>query len=550
MFSMRKVISTGICLFAIVYCFSQPANKPNVQRPKLVVGIVVDQMRWDFLYRYYERYQPNGGFKRLISQGFSCENTFIPYAPTVTACGHACIYTGSVPAIHGIVGNSWWDRQLNRSVYCTQDDSTTGVGAPPGMNGQQSPRNMFATTICDELRLATNFQSKVIGIAIKGRGGILPAGHTANAAYWYDNRNGNWITSGYYMNELPQWVIDFNSKKLVDKYYNGGWQTLYNTNSYKQSSTDDKVYEAKPFGVEQKTFPYDLKKFAGTNYGVITTTPFGNSLTLQFAQSALAAEKLGADAITDFLAVSLSSTDYVGHSFGPNSIEVEDTYLRLDKDLGEFFNYLDATVGKGQWLAFLSADHGVAHVPGFMKENKLPSGLFQDNQLMINLNTGLKSKFGRDSLIVSSYNYQVHLDKNKLKASNLNEEEVKQWVIEQLMKNEGVSQAFAIDEMMETPLPEKMKKMFANGYYPKRSGDIQFVLKPGWIEAWSTTGTTHGLWYPYDSHIPLLFYGWNIKPGKLNREVYMTDIAATLAALLRIQMPSGCVGQVIEEVVK
>lgn len=539
-----------LILILAFFGFSVFAQNQSIARPKLIVGIVVDQMRWDFLYRYYDRYKAIGGFKRLLSQGFSCENTFIPYTPTVTACGHTCIYTGSVPAIHGITGNAWWDVLHNRSVYCTEDTSVRTVGNNNGLWGQQSPRNMLTTTICDELRLATNFKSKVIGVAIKDRGGILPAGHSANAAYWYNSGTGQWITSTYYMQELPDWVKKFNERKLVDKYYQQDWNTLYPINTYLQSASDGKAYESKPFGADQKGFPYNLKKFTNTNFGAIAATPYGNTLTIEMAKAALEAESLGTDAITDFLAVSFSSPDYVGHSFGPNSIEIEDTYLRLDIDLGGFLDYLDNKIGKGQYLVFLSADHGVAHVPGFSKENKLPGGLYFDDHLMDDLNAKLKQKFGQDSLVVSLYNYQVYLNYKKIINNKLDKEKMIEDVIEHLFPIEGVSQVFAINKLNKTPLPEKIRKMIANGYYPKRSGDIQIILKPGWIEAYSTTGTTHGLWNPYDSHIPLLWYGWNIKAGKTNREVHMTDIAPTIAAMLKIQMPSGSVGDVIEELVK
>ncbi len=260
----------------------------NVARPKLVVGIVVDQMRWDYLYRYYERYDANGGFKRMLNQGFTCENTMIPYAPTVTACGHSAIYTGAVPAISGITGNIWWDREQMRAVYCVEDKTVNTVGSSTAL-GKMSPKNMLVTSICDELRLATNFRSKVVGVSLKDRGSILPAGHSANAAYWYDNSAGNWITSTYYMNDLPKWVNDFNNQKLTDKYYQQGWNLLYPANTYVQSTEDEKKYEAKPFGA---AFPYDLTKFSGKDYGKIATTPMGNTLTAEFAKAAVTAEQL------------------------------------------------------------------------------------------------------------------------------------------------------------------------------------------------------------------------------------------------------------------
>ena len=538
---MRKAFTLLLVVVITTLSYSQ-----NLQRPKLVVGIVVDQMRWDFLYRYYDRYTTNG-FKKLLTQGFSCENTMIPYAPTVTACGHASIYTGSVPAVNGITGNFWWDHEFNRSMYCTEDSSVKTVGSNTAY-GLQSPRNLLTNTICDELRLATNFKGKVIGISLKDRGSILPAGHSANAAYWYDIKTGDWITSTYYMSDLPQWVKTFNAQKLVDKYYKEGWTTLYPVNTYTQSSADEKIYEVKVFGADAKGFPYNLSKFAGTNYSIISSTPHGNTLTAELAKAAVTNEQLGADAITDFLTVSFSATDYVGHSFGPNSVETEDTYLRLDKELGDFLNFLDSKVGKDQYLVFLSADHGAAHVPAFAKENKLPAGNVNIQALYDALNASLKTKFGKDNMVADLSNYQVSLNMSVIQSSQLNE--IKNWVIDLLTKQPGIARAFATDNVFSATLNAKQREMLANGYYPKRSGEIQMIFQPQWIEGFLNGGTTHGVWNPYDAHIPLLWYGWNIKPGKTNRETYMTDIAPTLAALLHIQMPNGCIGTVIQEVIK
>ncbi len=531
-------------LFSLLIISGQAQSE--VKRPKLVVGLVMDQMRWDYLYRYYARYSETGGFKRLLNQGFSCENTLIPYAPTVTACGHSSIYTGTVPAVNGISGNGWWDKEKMRTVYCTEDKTVSTVGSSSTL-GKMSPRNMLVTTICDELRLATNFKSKVIGVAIKDRGGILPAGHSANAAYWYDNTNGNWITSTYYMNELPKWVIDFNSQKIVEKYYEKGWNILYPLTSYQQSTADDKSWEAKPFGA---VFPYDLKKFIGKDYGKISTTPMGNSMTFEFAKAALTAEQLGTDEITDFLAVSFSSPDYIGHTFGPNSVEAEDGFLRLDQELGAFLNYLDLKVGKGQYTVFLSADHGAAHVPEFMEENRLPGGRAYIGKLVESMNKGLKEKYNLSGIIVSDDNYQIHLNHPLLDSAKAEKAEITEWIIQQLLAAPGIDRAFALKDLNTTPLPARIREMLNNGYHPARNGDIQFILKPGYIDAYSTTGTTHGLWNPYDAHIPLLWYGWGIKKGKTNRETFMTDIAPTLAALLHIQMPSGSIGAPIPEVLK
>ncbi|TDQ06842.1 alkaline phosphatase PafA [Pedobacter metabolipauper] len=516
----------------------------SISRPKLVVGLVIDQMRWDYLYRYYSRYS-NGGFKRLINEGFSAENTFIPYTPTYTACGHASIYTGSVPAVNGIIGNDWFDPKLNRNVYCAEDTSVSTVGSNTRA-GLMSPKNMVTTTITDELRLATNFQSKVIGISLKDRGSILPAGHTANAAYWYDGQTGDWITSTHYMKKLPIWLEDYNKIKLANKFFDKNWSTLYPIETYTQSDADNKIYEGKARGEQTPTFPHPLKLYIGKNYEMIKSTPYGNTITLDLAKLAILSEDLGQGKSTDFLAVSCSATDYVGHQYGPNSIEAEDTYLRLDKDLEEFFNYLDSKIGKGNYLFFLSADHGAAHVPGFMEENKLPGGRFSESAAIKKINTALEEQFKVKKAILASTNNQIYLNHKAIEDAKANYDALKRVAIDILKQNDEVMNAVDLNNLPGETMPEQIKKAITYGYNAQRSGDIYFYLKSGYIGSGST-GTTHGSWYPYDSHIPCVFMGWNVKPGKTNKTHYMTDIAATLAAMLHIQMPSGCVGEPITE---
>jgi predicted AlkP superfamily pyrophosphatase or phosphodiesterase len=525
---------------------AQSTSPAELPRPKLVVGMMVDQMRWDFLYRYYDRYGQNG-FRRLLREGFSCEQTFIPYAQTVTAAGHASVYTGSVPAINGIMGNEWFERSVSRTMYCVEDPSVKTIGgsdnAPP-----MSPRNLWSTTISDEIRLATNMRSKVIGIAIKDRGGILPAGHAANAAYWYDNLSGNWVTSTYYMPALPAWVSRFNSRKTVDSLYRLGWKTMYPVSTYVQSDKDDVPYEGK-YGFEQApVFPRDFSGLIGKNYGTISATPHGNTLTLQFARMALMEEGLGRDAFTDVLAVSLSSPDYIGHQFGPNSIEIEDTYLRLDKELGEFFDFLDRQVGKGQWAFFITADHGVAQVPGFLAANKVPKRTI--GFPIASMDIALQKKFGGiRNLIEATDNYQIYLNHRLIDSAGIGRDAVASFLIDYLNKDSSVLTAFSNASIASANLPAEMRERFQQGYNTKRAGDIQVVLKPG-IFYGGKSGTTHGSWYPYDAHIPLVFMGWGIRPGKLYRTTYMTDIAATLAALLKVQQPDGCIGNAIGEALR
>jgi len=546
---MKKFVSIIIGLLTIIVSFGQPAKTSLVQRPKLVVGIVIDQMRWDFLYRYYDRYSA-GGFKRLLNDGFSCENTMINYLPSVTAVGHSTIFTGSVPALSGIAGNDWVEQLTGKTLYCTADSTVLALGNASAMDGRMSPRNLLVSTITDELRLATNFQSKVVGVSLKDRASILPAGHTANAAYWLDDATGHFITSTYYMKELPDWVVKFNDKNRINQLIEKGWNTIYPINTYKESDPDNVDYEGRFIGETSSSFPHDLKTIYSKNRNSFRQTPFGNTLTLEFAKEALDAYQLGRGVVTDFLTINIASTDYVGHQYGPNSIEIEDTYLRLDKELADFFQILDAKIGRGRYLLFLTADHGVAHDIGFMQQHQVPADFWYQRSLLDTLNKILAAKFHTTSLVRSIMNYQVNFNLNKIAAENSDFDAIKKTTVEFLQRQPGVSFAVDIAHIGDAPVPQPLKTMITNGYNFKRSGQVQIVLNAGWLETFNKTGSTHGTWNPYDTHIPLVWYGWKIKPGKLNREVYMTDISATLAALLHIQMPNGCVGHVIEEVLR
>ncbi len=526
----------------------KPAAAAALSRPKLMVGLVVDQMRWDYLYRYYDRYQ-TGGFKRLLNEGFTCENTNIDYIPTVTAIGHSCIYTGSVPALHGITGNDFIVQATGRSMYCTEDTTVSTVGSTSNA-GKMSPRNLLTTTVTDELRLATNFRAKVIGIALKDRGGILPAGHTANAAYWFDDASGNWITSTYYMNDLPAWVKTFNGQRPADKYLKQDWTTLYPIATYVQSEADDNKHEGKFAGAVAPTFPVKLTDMYKGNAGIIRSTPFGNSMTLDLAKAAIDNEHMGQGPITDFLAVSLSSTDYVGHQFGPNSIEIEDTYLRLDRDLAAFFSYLDSKVGKGNYSVFLTADHGAAHNPVFLIDHNIPAGLWDAALATRNLNKLLEDKYGIKRTILGMDNYQVSFNYKELKDKKISEEALKQDCIEWLSHQPEVAYAVDMLKAQTASLPEALRTRIINGYNAEHSGVIQVILKPGYYAGRGVTGTTHGTWNPYDAHIPLVFMGWGINHGSLTRPTKMTDIAATVAALLHIQAPNGCIGAPVSEALK
>jgi len=517
----------------------------KLERPKLVVGIVIDQMRWDFLYRYHDKYE-KGGFRRLLNEGFACENTMINYIPSVTAIGHTTIFTGSVPAIHGIAGNEWFDPKTGKSTYCTDDSTVQAVGTTNKGN-KMSPHNLLATTITDELMLATNFQSKVVGVSLKDRAAILPAGHNPTAAFWMDDASGKFVSSSYYLKALPEWVNTFNNSKAIDKLLANGWSPLLPIEQYTESTADDVPWEGVLKGAVNPVFPYDVQKIYALDHGSLRQMPFGNSLTLQFAKAAVDGYKLGQEKTTDFLTVNCASTDYSGHLVGPNAIEIEDVYLRLDRDLATFFTYLDQKIGKGNYLLFLTADHGAAHAEGFMEANKMPTGLLAKD-MQTRLENMLAGQFGSKKLVEGIENFQVTFNKNRIDSLNLDLDKIKTATVHFLQQQQGIQFAVDQDKISVASIPSPLKEMMINGYNEKRSGSVLMVTDPGWLPAYSKKGTTHSVWNPYDTHIPLIFMGWKIEHGTTYRTTHMTDISATLAALLHIQMPSGCIGSPITEV--
>lgn len=545
---LRKISIAAAAILSFTAINAQKIKNSRLERPKLVVGLVVDQMRWDYLYRFYNKYG-NDGFKRLLNTGYSLNNVHIPYVPTVTALGHTCIYTGSVPAIHGIAGNDWTDKQTGKNVYCTTDESVRPVGTTNAKVGSHSPKNLWSTTITDELRMATNFQGKVIGVSLKDRASILPAGHTPNGAFWFDDSSGDFITSSWYMNELPQWIKSFNAQNLPEKLVANGWNTLLPIEQYTESSPDNSAWEGLLGSAKTPVFPYsNLAADYKDKKDNIRYTPFGNTLTLKLAEAAVEGEKLGGDDIVDMLAVNLASTDYAGHKFGPNSIEVEDVYLRLDQDLAQFFSFLDTKVGKGQYTVFLSADHGGAHSVGFLQEHKITTGFFGDG-MEKNINAKLKEKFGVDKLINAIDNYQIYFDRKLLKENKLDLDAVRDFTVEEIENDPNDLYAVSVVKVQESTIPEPIKQRIINGINRERSGDIQLISHDSMLPPYSKTGTTHSVWNSYDSHIPLIFMGWGIQQGESNKAYFMTDIAPTVSSLLKIQFPSGNIGNPITEVI-
>ncbi len=514
------------------------------EKPRLVVGIVVDQMRYDYITRFYNDFA-EGGFKRLIEDGFLFKNASYNYMPTKTGPGHASIYTGTTPSRHGIIGNDWFAPSLGRRFNCVEDTTASVLGGVS--NGNVSARNVLMTTITDELMLHYNFTSKVIGVSLKDRGAAIPAGHNPTGAYWYDLQSGNMITSTYYMEILPKWVEEFNKQNRPTKLLSGNWNLLKEKSLYNESIEDENEYEQefrKGLGV---SFPYDLRKYK-KDHSLLKYTPFTNTLIREFALKSIESENLGSDSIPDFLTISFSATDDVGHRFGPRSMEAQDTYLRLDLEIREILNYLDEKVGKGAYTVFLSADHGATDVPSYMYKNKMPAGYHNNGYIKKLLNEELSKTYGDGNWISSIINEQVYLNHPLMETNNLDKSEVKNKVIATLMSEKYVVEAFDKDLVAMRMFTDPMLIRLQNGYHNKRCGDVLYLISPSNLnDAYGRKGTDHRTPYAYDTHIPIIFYGFGIKEGSSMRPVNITDIAPSISQLLKVSYPSGCTGQPLPE---
>lgn len=541
---IQRLIILGLFFF-----FSENYAQSAAEKPKLVVGIVIDQMRNDYIYRYWNRYG-EGGFKKLIAHGFYCKNAHYNYVPTYTGPGHSSIYTGTTPRTHGIIANEWYSREQGKEIYCVADSKAKTVGSTSEA-GKMSPHNQLTTTIGDELLLYSSGKSKVVGIALKDRSSILPVGHAkGSAAYWYDDATGNFITSDWYMTELPEWAWKYNEKKAAKTFLEKGWNTLYPIESYSAGIADNNSYESSPNKKENPVFPYEYKTFIEKgSYGILKATPWGNTITKEFAIEALRAEKLGQDEYTDLLCISFSSPDYIGHSFGIRSVEIEDIYLRLDKELEELLNTLDKEIGKENYALFLTADHGAADVPSYLMAQKIPAGYIKEEKLIKDIKTICKTEFG-DSLVLSVSNQQVFLNENKMASLKLDVQDVELKLAAMIVRLQGISEAYPSYVLKYQPNGNSnYRALIANGFNFKRSGNVAFTYLPGWLDI-QQTGTTHGAAYSYDTHVPLIFYGAGINKGESVKRQCITEIAPTISILINNPFPNGCISDPIEGVLR
>ena len=522
--------------FSSVFCFGQEPNKP-----KLVVGIVIDQMRFDYLQKY-EKYFGEGGFKRLLNEGTNFTYAHYNYVPTYTGPGHASIYTGSTPYYHGIISNDWYSKTSDDFVNCVGDNAFRTVGETTN-EGQCSPKRLMATTISDQMKIATNGRSRIFSISLKDRAAILPAGHKPDEVYWYSSESGKFISSTYYTKSLPPWVIEFNEKNLAADLFKGSWNLLLPEADYKISEPDEDKWENDVFKEGKTSFPHSFKNVMDKKYDLIRTTPFGNELLLKFAESLIENEKPGSDDYTDFLSISFSSTDFIGHAYGPNSLEIQDAFIRMDRQLAELLNTLDKNVGKDNYILFLTADHAVSETVGFLQNMNIPEGLFDFDACLKSLKSFAQEKYGTSNLIRNFSNHQIYFDKKILAEKKLNTSDVEndfaEYLQDEFPQIEKIFLRHNLSDLSPTRVPYNY---ILNGFNPERSGNVEFSLKPNYLSENLTSGTTHGSSYPYDTHVPLLFYGWNVPAQKINAPVYIVDIAPTICNMLGIDEPTGCIG--------
>jgi predicted AlkP superfamily pyrophosphatase or phosphodiesterase len=547
---LRKFVSVILLTYIFSGMSGQSAYIPP-DKPKLIIGIVVEQLRYDQLEKYRDKLGENG-IKKLLNEGTAYKNASYQYILTQSAPGYATIATGTEPSFHGITSDNWYLPLRNELIYCTKDNSAKPVGGSYE-KGFQSPLNLLSSTFSDELELATNNRSKVYGIGLKDYSSILLAGHAGDGAFWYDDVTGTWMTSNYYMENIPVWVNDFNALMMSESYLNGTWETLHTVDFYSQCLPDSNKYETGFNGLSY--FPYDLdilssngKKGLGKirDFSFLRETPFGNSFTNEFALRLIKEEELGSDDVTDFLSISYSSTDYIGHRFGPSSVEMEDAILRLDKDIETLLNYLNENIGKKNVLIYFTSAHGISEIPAVLQDNRIPSGYFQRNQALQLLKSYLNAVYGEADWVKGYYENQIFLNRTLIEDSKIPLEDIQKKIARFLVQFSGIASAFPYSAFEANDFSNGLLKKISNGFSSQRSGDIIITLNPGWVDK-DDYVTNHNSPYDYDSHVPLIWYGWSVNRATVTRKVNITDMAVTLSGLCKIPLPNASTGAALDE---
>jgi len=548
----RRFATIILFISVIVKLSGQGAYLPP-DKPRLVIGIIVEQLKYDQLERFRDRLGENG-IKKLINEGTYFKNASFEYMLTQSAPGYATIATGTEPSFHGITSDNWYLSLRNELIYCTKDIEVNPVGGSfeAGLN---SPVNLQSSTFSDELEIATNKKAKVFGVGMKENSAIFSAGHAADGAYWFDNSTGTWMSSTYYIDTLPVWVNDFNAMKFPDSYLNDTWSLLKPSVDYADCLPDSNNFEAGFNGINY--FPYDLKKLrskgmfnARNDYSLLRETPFANSLTTSFAIRLIENEKLGKDDVTDYLSICYSATDNIGHRFGPSSVEMGDAVLRLDDDIKNLLTFLNDSIGKKNVLIYFTAAHGISEIPAVLEKNKIPAGYFKQNQALQLLRSYLNAVYGEGDWVKGYSERQIYLNRTLIEDARLPLEEVQKKVARFLVQFTGVAAAYPYSAFEANDFVNGNLKRIINNFNPQRSGDVIVTLNPGWVEKEGDFVTDHNSPYEYDSHVPLIWYGWTINRATVNRKVNMTDIAATLSSLCKVPYPNACSGEPLFELLR
>jgi predicted AlkP superfamily pyrophosphatase or phosphodiesterase len=547
-----KIIFTVVLLISLIINISGQGAYIPPEKPKLVIGIVVEQLRYDQLEKFRDRFSENG-MRRLLNEGTYFKNTSYNYMLTQAAPGHATIATGTEPSSHGITSDSWYLPLRNEMIYCTQDNTVNPVGGSFEA-GLHSPINLLASTFSDELEMATNGKAKVFSIGLRESSAILSSGHSGTGVYWYDNITGTWMSSTWYMDSLAAWVNDFNALRLTDSYLNNPWTLLKSVTTYSDCLPDTNSFEAGFNGISW--FPYDLKKMSTKglintkrDYSLLRETPFGNSFTKDFAIRLIQEEGLGKDDITDFLAINFSSTDYIGHRFGPSSVETGDAILRLDKDIEQLLNYLNDSIGKKNVLIYFTSAHGISEIPAVLEKSRIPTGYFKQTEALQLLKSYLNAVYGQGDWVKGYYEKQIFLNRVLIEDAKIQLEDIQKKVSRFLVQFSGVASAYPYTVFEANDFSNGHLKKIVNSFTPQRSGDIIITLNPGWVEK-SEYVTNHNSPYEYDSHVPLIWYGWTVNRASVTRKVSITDIAATLSSLCKVPFPNACTGEPLIELIR
>jgi predicted AlkP superfamily pyrophosphatase or phosphodiesterase len=557
--SRRQLVVSLSLFLALSSLFPLPGSNAQQKRPaatahnsgkkaRLVVGIVIDQFRYNYLTRFEDQFG-EGGFKRLLNGGAVFSNANYIHTPTYTACGHATFMTGATPAMDGIVGNEWYDRESGKRVTSVNDDKTKLLGGREGASGM-SPHRLVGTTVGDEMKLASGGKAKVIGISYKDRSAILPSGKRPNGAYWFSLDTGNFVSSTYYFDDLPAWVKTFNRDHHSSMYFGKKWERLLPESVYQRSEPDDAPYEKSSYG---RLFPYTLnggeEKPGSKFYNQFEASPYANEQLVNFAKAAIESEGLGADDVTDLLTISFSSNDLVGHAFGPYSQEVQDMTLRLDRTLAELFNYLDKKIGLDQVIIALTADHGVGPVPEQVQALGY-GGRIDAKTATDAVTAALNHRFGEEKWVLNFVNGNIYLDEAAIARRKLDLAEVESVASQAVVKIQGIAAAITGTQIMSGRWPNTpIANSVANGFFPQRNGNLIVVPRAFYLFGESSTAT-HGTPYSYDTHVPVILFGPGIAAGHYASVSSPADIAPTLSQLLRVEKPSNAVGRILIEAIK